>query len=77
MNTSKGGCPQPIGSTWRDGKPELAPASGKEKRAGSRLMREQRKPSRPIIIPNYATGDAMTDALMASIAGDILKVIPL
>lgn len=76
MNTSKGECPQPIGSTWRDGKPEMAPASGKEKRAGSRLMREQRKPSRPIVIPNYATGDAMTDAVMVAVAEDMLRVMP-
>ncbi len=62
----------PDGAGWLAGK------AARKVKAGKRFVRQMHKAGkvRSYSIPDYSTGDALVDAVQASIARDILAMMP-
>lgn len=69
--------PRPLGTSWRTDPPGHV-VGAREKRAGSPLSRLDRRPGLKLrwVVPSYATGDDLADAVQASIARDLLGLLP-
>lgn len=69
--------PRPLGTSWRTDPPGHI-VGAREKRADSQLRQSTRRAGHKIRyrVPDYASGDALADAVQASIARDLLGLLP-